>query len=406
LHPDDHATLQVELRGGYADTVTTELALPDGWSHKNGRVTLRGAALSNPYAPVYLPHMPAAPAMAVTITAYGVTSTSHVALETPPQVVPARRAELAPLGDVINLATGRREVAVHLGRVSGGTPGLDAPKGWEVTRTETGFALTAPRDVTPGSYTARVTLDGAEAATVRHIAYPHIAPRALARPATCRIAVIEAAVPDVRVGYIGGGADHVDHWLARMGAQVEAVTDADLASDAGLARFDTIVIGIFALRFRDGLAGAMARLHAWCKAGGTLVTLYHRPWDNWDPETTAPARLQIGQPSLRWRVTDETAEVTHLVTHEILSTPNAITPADWEGWNKERGLYFASDWDAAYTPLLEMADPGEAPHRGALLTADIGAGRHIHCALILHHQMENLVPGAFRLMANLLARRT
>jgi hypothetical protein len=52
-----------------------------------------------------------------------------------------------------------------------------------------------------------------------------------------------------------------------------------------------------------------------------------------------------------------------------------------------------------------MADPGEDPHQGALLVADVGAGRHVHTSLILHHQMENLVPGAFRLMANLIAKR-
>ena len=51
-----------------------------------------------------------------------------------------------------------------------------------------------------------------------------------------------------------------------------------------------------------------------------------------------------------------------------------------------------------------MADPDEAPHKGALLSAEIGQGRHTHCALIVHHQMEKLTPGAFRLMANLLHR--
>ena len=50
-----------------------------------------------------------------------------------------------------------------------------------------------------------------------------------------------------------------------------------------------------------------------------------------------------------------------------------------------------------------MADPDEAPLEGALLAADIGRGRHIHTALILHYQMEFLVPGAFRLLANLIA---
>ena len=105
-------------------------------------------------------------------------------------------------------------------------------------------------------------------------------------------------------------------------------------------------------------------------------------------------------------MTDETAEVRHLADHPVLTTPNRIGPEDWAGWVKERGLYFAKSWDEAYTPLLEMADPDEAPHRGALLVADIGKGRHVHTSLILHHQMENLVPGAFRLMANLIAPRT
>jgi hypothetical protein len=174
--------------------------------------------------------------------------------------------------------------------------------------------------------------------------------------------------------------------------------------DGAFDGFDTIVVGIFALRTRPELAEKTEKLHAWVRAGGNLVTLYHRPWDNWRPETSAPAFLEIGKPSLRWRVTDENADVTHLVPeHALLNTPNKIGPDDWAGWHKERGLYFASRYDDAYTPLLEMADPDEAPHNGILLTAEIGKGRHTHTSLILHHQMEKLVPGAFRLMANLVA---
>lgn len=140
--------------------------------------------------------------------------------------------------------------------------------------------------------------------------------------------------------------------------------------------------------------------------GGTLLTLYHRPWDNWKPDETPLKRIEIGQPSLRWRVTDENAEVIHLTPeHPVLTGPNSIGPADWQGWHKERGLYFAKSWDRAYSPLLQMSDPDEAPQTGALLSGDFGAGRHIHCALILHHQMAHLVPGAFRIMANLIAKR-
>jgi hypothetical protein len=198
----------------------------------------------------------------------------------------------------------------------------------------------------------------------------------------------------------------VAHWLGELGLDVAQPDPATLSDDT-LNALDTIVIGIFALRFRPGLAALMPRLHDWVARGGTLVTLYHRPWDNWNANTTPPRRLEIGQPSLRWRVTDETAKVTHLAPdHPLLNTPNPIGPDTWADWHKERGLYFAKSWDAAYTPLLSMADPGEVPLQGALLAADIGKGRHIHTALILHHQFERLTPGAFALIANLVARRT
>jgi hypothetical protein len=132
------------------------------------------------------------------------------------------------------------------------------------------------------------------------------------------------------------------------------------------------------------------------------VTLYHRPWDGWNPDGTPPRRLVIGSPSLRWRVTDPAAAVTVLAPHHpLLNRPNVIGPEDWAGCDQERGLYFAADWDPASVPLLEMHDAGERPLEGALLSARIGAGRHTHTSLVLHHQMDRLVPGAFRLMANL-----
>ena len=144
----------------------------------------------------------------------------------------------------------------------------------------------------------------------------------------------------------------------------------------------------------------------WTEAGGTLVTLYHRPWDNWDPDSIPPHRLEIGQPSLRWRVTDENASVTLLAPdHPLLHEPNIIGADDWKNWHKERGLYFAKSWDQAYTPLISMNDEGEEPLLGAWLVAEVGKGRHIHTSLILHHQMEKLTPGAFRIMANLVAKR-
>jgi enhancing lycopene biosynthesis protein 2 len=70
---------------------------------------------------------------------------------------------------------------------------------------------------------------------------------------------------------------------------------------------------------------------------------------------------------------------------------------------RERGLYFAQDWDTAYRPVLAMHDTDMPELQGAVLEARIGRGAHIHLALALHHQWDALVPGAFRLLANLAA---
>jgi hypothetical protein len=101
-------------------------------------------------------------------------------------------------------------------------------------------------------------------------------------------------------------------------------------------------------------------------------------------------------------VTDPDAPVTVLAPDSpLLTYPNSIEAGDWQGWDKERGLYFAAEHDPSYEELVSLNDPGESPLRGALVSARIGRGRHTHVALALHHQMDKLIPGAFRVLANL-----
>jgi len=410
LRPGDTVEAAIETRQGDAEAIDASLDLPDGWQNRNGTLSLGAdAALRDAYRPVYDPDQPDAPALRLRLTTYGVDSETTLPLDVPPVVLPARSIAIEPAAAVINTADTRRCLNVTLSNIhpSGATPAFSLPDGWQAEFSGKGAQITAPQDIAPGLYPLVVTLDGAPAQTLCQMDYAHIKPTARGADAVLNVRVVEAKLPDVRTGYIGGGNDRVADWLAALGADVTELSDADLESDAVLAEYDTIVVGIFAMRFRDGLPAAMPKLHKWVAAGGTLLTLYHRPWDNWDAETTAPKPLEIGQPSLRWRVTDENAEVAHVAPqHPALTTPNQIGADDWQRWHKERGLYFAKSWDAAYTPILEMSDPEEQAHRGALLSADIGKGRHTHCALILHHQMEKLTPGAFRLMANLIAKRT
>lgn len=407
LHPGDRTQWSAEVS---ADVGRVALAaeLPDAWISQDTDIQIGAEArISDPYPDIYLPDQPHTPYLEVALTFEGATATTKQRFEVTPVVLPNCAAKVTPQADIINLASARRSVVVGVSDVfpTGAAPSLDVPDGWLATADAGKVVVTVPLGAEPGLYELPLTLGAEPAFSVTHIDRDHIAQRALVAPAVASVRVIDVALPDVRVGYVGGGNDRVGRWLDRLGVAVSDLSEVAL-SEAVLADCDTLVIGIFAMKFRKGLAEAMPRIHDWVRAGGTLVTLYHRPWDNWDANTTAPYRLEIGQPSLRWRVTDETAEVTALVPdHPILTTPNQIGPDDWKGWHKERGLYFAKAWDAAYTPLLAMHDPGEAPLHGALLAADVGQGRHVHTSLILHHQMEKLTPGAFRLMANLLAKR-
>lgn len=407
LHPGDTTALAIEFDAKGTDAQIA-VDLPDGWSVQDDTLTLSDTAtLTDPYRALYDPARAEAPALTLTLAGTQI----RVPFEAPPVALPARLADITPARTVINtgIDTGQpgRTVTITLAgiRPEGAVATLGLPENWTATRTETGFTVTLPKHTPEGVYDLPLLLDGQPAMTVRRISHAHIDPTARAHPANVRVLATAVAVPKARIGYIGSGNDRVDAQLSAIGADVVPLTDADLQSDTALAAFDSIVIGIFAMRFRLGLVEVMPRLHRWTQNGGTLVTLYHRPWDNWDADTIPPKHLEIGMPSLRWRVTDEAAHVTQIAEHPILQTPNKITPEDWDNWVKERGLYFAKSWDAAYTPLLEMADPDEAPHQGALLVADIGKGRHVHTSLILHHQMEHLVPGAYRLMANLVAPR-
>lgn len=402
LRPGETIAVAVEAPVGRA-----EVEAPEGWAATADGLRAGGPP-TDPYPDAWDPDAPRAPRVAVRHEAHGVRFEARFPIEPAPILLPERGAALAPSAALVNRAApGPVPVALADLHPEAARPALAAPGGWGVERSGARILLTPPADAPDALHEAPLTLDGAQAMTVARIEHPHAPPRALAEPAVLRLRVLRAALPDVRVGHVSGGSDRVGHWMRAMGLDVADLAPDALTPDALAAEgLGAVVLGHFAVRSR-GLAGRMAGLRAWVEGGGTLVTLYHRPWDDWDPDATPPRRLEIGRPSLRFRVTDEAAPVAHLAPdHPVLTAPNAIGPPDWEGWDKERGLYFARAWDRAYTPLLRMADPGEAPLDGALLSAEVGAGRHTHCALILHHQMERLVPGAFRLMANLVAPRT
>ncbi|MDH5235266.1 MAG: LmbE family protein, partial [Gemmatimonadota bacterium] len=115
-----------------------------------------------------------------------------------------------------------------------------------------------------------------------------------------------------------------------------------------------------------------------------------------------PYPVTFGRPAAR--VTIEEAPIQVLDPRaRILTWPNRITMADWEGWVQERGLYMPGEIDPRYGTPLEMHDPDEPENRGAILTATVGRGRYVYTSLSLFRQVPGGVPGGVRLLVNLLS---
>ncbi|HVH68454.1 MAG TPA: PIG-L family deacetylase [Gemmatimonadales bacterium] len=264
-------------------------------------------------------------------------------------------------------------------------------------------AVTLPKGARPGVYhlgAAALSGGGRSAGALAIIDYPHIRPRAVAHASSSEIRAARIGLPTLaRVGYVRGASDRVPEALQAVGVPLELLGPDTLAR-GDLMRYDAIVIGSRAYETEPALVANNGRLLDYVRAGGLVIVQYQQyPFVSGG---FAPYRLSIARP--HDRVTDETAPVTALdAASPVLHVPNEIGPDDWRGWVQERGLYFAHQWDSAYTPLLEMHDPGDPALQGGLLVAAVGKGTYVYTGLSFFRQLPAGVSGAYRLFANLLA---
>jgi hypothetical protein len=103
-------------------------------------------------------------------------------------------------------------------------------------------------------------------------------------------------------------------------------------------------------------------------------------------------------------VSEENSKITILdPANPIFAGPNKITGADFENWVEERGSKFLTTWDPQYKALLECHDRDQPPQKGGLLVARYGKGTFTYIAYALYRQLPAGVPGAYRLLANLIS---
>ena len=266
------------------------------------------------------------------------------------------------------------------------------------------FAVTAPAQATTAEIAAIAKIGAQEFSNERiDIHYSHI-PEILLQPAAKFKAVdLELAIRGKSLGYLPGAGDSTADALAQMGYTVTPLTGDDLTPD-GLAKFDAVVIGVRAFNVRTDLTSD--HLHAlfdYVHNGGTVVDQYNTP-NGLKTQELAPFSLKLSGNLPANRVTNENAPITLLVPdHPAFTTPNALTAADFDGWVQERGLNFPSEWAPEFTALLACSDKGESPLKSGLLVAHDGKGYYVYTGLSLFRQLPAGIPGAYRLMANLVS---
>jgi LmbE family N-acetylglucosaminyl deacetylase len=329
-----------------------------------------------------------------------VTTPAHVSFDHPVHVFTAT----APRILTVNVAAVRE--------ITGAAVQLELPTGWIATpavgsldRMSAGERRSFAFEVRPSpaakTGTARAIVDvegGTIDIGIKEAVYDHIPHQVLHIPATTRLLSVPLKVKAGIVGYVMGAGDEVAEGLRRIGCRVEELTDEALSS-GDLRFFDALVVGVRAYNTRPTLRALRNRLERYVRDGGTVVVQYQTTARG-ESDDFAPVPLVIG----RERVTEEDAPMRILEPHHrVMTHPNRIAEADFAGWIQERGLYYASTWDTVFVPILSANDSGEPPRNGGLIVARIGKGYFVYTGLSLFRQIPAGVPGAYRLLANLVS---
>jgi LmbE family N-acetylglucosaminyl deacetylase len=292
---------------------------------------------------------------------------------------------------------------------------LETPQGWKVEPAEIAVDLDhdgdlsnyifqiTPQNLRQGTYkvTAQAEYNGKQYAEgFKVITRPDLDSYYAYRPATQNVQAVDVKLPgQLKIGYIMGAGDEIPSVLESVGLNTSLITPRELAA-GDLSRYGTIVVGIRAYDTRTDVREHNRRLLDYVNRGGTLLVQYNQSTGLFNEGHYTPYPATAG--NVRVSVEEQPVEI--LAPEErVFNWPNKITQKDFDGWVQERGLYFMTQWDPQFKPLLASNDPGEPPQKGGLLLAHYGKGIYIYSAYGFSRQLPAGVPGAIRLFVNLVS---
>lgn len=259
--------------------------------------------------------------------------------------------------------------------------------------------------IKPGAQAQRSELEirsldsGEEIQGLVEIDYPHIDKRAFLKPSDLRLLPLALEKHGERIAYLPGAGDAVPAALEQMGYRVDLIDEALLRS-GNLNDYDALVLGIRAFNTLEWLPAYQDQMHQYVAQGGLMLVQYNTASRDLRTDNLGPYPFKLS----RKRVTEEAAPARFVLPqHPVLQRPNRLSAADFDHWVQERGLYFAAEWDSAYAAPLGWQDQGEEEQLGALIIAPYGQGHYVYTGISFFRQLPAGVPGAYRLLANILS---
>lgn len=236
---------------------------------------------------------------------------------------------------------------------------------------------------------------------IRKIEYPHIPTLTYFPKPSFKLVSEAIKTKGKNIGYIDGAGDKVPEAVTALGLNVELLTENDLKPEL-LKKYDAIIVGIRAYNMYPYLTEKNDVLNQYIEQGGNLIVQYLKS------NSVGVQAVKVGPypfvVNASKRVTQENAEVQFILPdHVVLQSPNTITNQDFNNWIQERSTYQAENMDTHFQMPLSMHDDNEPASNGSLLIAPFGKGNMVYVSLALFRQLPAGNPGAYKLLANLIA---
>lgn len=235
--------------------------------------------------------------------------------------------------------------------------------------------------------------------SIYNIAYDHIPNQFFTEKCVAKIIPVNYQYTPSKIAYIKGSGDLIPEFLTALNYPVDVI-ESDNLDKVSWKNYKAVITGVRAYNVHEKLFQVHPELMNYVNEGGNLIVQYNTN------SRFGPLKGDIGPYPFeinRNRVTEENASVRFVdSTARILTYPNVIKHADFDGWIQERGIYFAENLDPAYQTVLGMHDTDENEQLGSLIIGKYGKGTFIYTGLAFFRQVPYGHLGASKLFINLI----